>query len=80
MQRLKVITSYTGHARFLAECDEEPAGWIARQADIPSPYSYGPDHAVWAWGNRKVIIVETRHKRYEVFEVPPGMPVSQEQI
>jgi hypothetical protein len=70
LDRIKRIHSYTGKARYLAECDDTPFV-IARQADIPSPYAYSPDHVVYAYkGIQHVIIVETAHKRYDVFAVP----------
>ena len=74
MKRLRVITSHAGHARYLAGAAENPVGTIARQADIPSPYAYSSTHAVWRHAtDGAVIIVETRHRRYEVFAVPAGM-------
>lgn len=77
LNRIKVITGYAAHARFLAECEDEeflihPVGTIPRQSQIPSPYRYSPTHDVLGWNGRKVVIVETRHRRYEVFEVIDG--------
>jgi hypothetical protein len=85
MKRVKRITSGAGHARYLrtlvADCektglwDEGLAriiGYIPRQ-DIPScgrGYGYSPTHVVYhdpRYGN--VIIVETAHKRVDVFQV-----------
>ena len=74
-KRLKVVTSHVGFARFLAECAEEPVGEIPRIPEIPTPYAHSPAHVVWAWGEKKVIVAETRHKRYEVFEVPAGTAI-----
>ena len=73
MNRIKRISSHTGYARWLAETSKKPIGRIARQADIPSPYSYSPDHAVYLWNGKRVISVETAHKRYDVFELPADM-------
>lgn len=73
LKRIKRITSHAGHARFLAECDDEPAGAIPRQADIPSPYAHSPDWLVLRWGDRLVTVRETAHRRFDVFEVPQGM-------
>ena len=72
MKRIKVIIGYAASARFHANVSETPIGYIPRQP-IPSPYSYGPSHVVWNWTGRPIIIVETRHRRYEVFAVPPSM-------
>lgn len=74
LNRVKVITSHVGLARFLSEVSEEPIGEIPRREDIPSPYSYSPSWPVWQWGERRIIWSETRHKRYEVFDVS-GLPV-----
>jgi hypothetical protein len=80
VQRIKVITSHAGHARFLAECDgadgADIIGYIPRRTDIPSPYAYSATWAVYRWNGRNVIVRETSHKRYEVFAVTG--PVSQE--
>lgn len=76
VKKIKTITSYAGHARFLAECAEEPAGRIDRIPEIPSPYAYSPDWTVWDWNGTPVVIVETSHRRYEVFKVlGPVTPV-----
>jgi hypothetical protein len=75
MKRLKTITSHAGHARWLAEISEEPVGYIARASGIPSPYAFSASHPVWEWNGRTVFWVETRHKRYEVFEVPAGAAI-----
>ena len=72
MDRIKRINSYAGHARFLAEVNFG-IGKIPRQCDIPSPYAGGPDHIVHEWRGRKIIIVETGHKKYDVFSVPESM-------
>lgn len=70
LQRIKRITSHAGHARYLAECEDTPFV-IARQTDIPSPYAYSPEHTVYAFQSiQHVVIIETAHKRYDVFAVP----------
>jgi len=80
LTRVKVITSHAGKSRFLRETDDFPGatwvkGYVPRQKQIPSPYAYSPTDAVHAWQGRPIIIRETAHKRYEVFELPPDMPV-----
>ncbi len=72
MKKVKTITSHAGLARWLAEVSEEPVAWLARVQveEIPSPYRYSPVVAVYEWNGRKVAWFETRHRRYEVFEVP----------
>ena len=73
LKRIKRIRSHTGHARFLAECAEEPMGWIPCQPDIPSPYAYSQEWTVWEWQGRAVMIRETSHRCFDVFEVPEQM-------
>jgi hypothetical protein len=72
LKRLKTITSHTGHARWLAETSDDPTGYLARVQveEIPSPYCYSASVAIHEWNGRQVVCFETRHKRYEVFEVP----------
>ena len=69
LTRVKVITGYTNDARFYAELGEN-LGYIPRQGQIPSPYQYSPTHIVSEWRGKPVIHVETKHRRYEIFEVP----------
>ena len=69
LQRIQRMTSHSGHARCLAECDDTPY-CIARQADIPSPFAYSPTWNVYWYREQYVIIRETAHKRYDVFSVP----------
>ena len=76
MDRLKRITTYRGHAQFLASLARYGIGTIPRQPDIPSPYAYSDTHAVHVWKHSQIIIVETAHRRYDVFGVPPGVTVT----
>ena len=69
LQRVKRITSHAGYARFLAECEETTYS-LPRQTDIPSPYAYSPEWDVYRHQEQYVIIRETMHKRYDVFDVP----------
>jgi len=69
LRRLKRLTSHAGQARFLAACDDTPYE-IARRRDIPSPYASAPTHLVYRHEGRYVILVETAHRRYDVFLVP----------
>lgn len=78
LHRIKVLPGYAAHARFLydmATAGEtrperyDAIGSIPRQEHIPSPYAYSPVHSVYDWHGVPVVIVETRHRRYEVFRV-----------
>ena len=75
MKRIKRIRSHAGHARFLAEMPESDwfIGEIPWQKDIASPYAYSPTHCVMQWQDKRVIIVETSHKCFDVFELPNQM-------
>jgi hypothetical protein len=76
-KRIKRITSHTGHARYLATLDKdaEIVGEIPRI--VSSRYAYSPVHPVYRTRSGKhVFIVETAHKRYDVFEVPVGLKIS----
>jgi hypothetical protein len=77
MKKVKTITSHAGYGRWMAECMDEPVGYIARSqvAHIPSPYAYSPCRAVYEWNGKYVVSFETRHKRYEVFELPDDMKI-----
>lgn len=69
-RRVRVLNGYTAHARFLQEVSATPSGQIPRNQSIPSPYAYSPVHELFRWKDgRQVFIVETKHRRYEVFEV-----------
>lgn len=74
IDRVKRIRSHSGHAQFLAECAEDAVGHIERQLAIPSPYAYSPewpvlDHHQFGY----VVIRETSHRVFDVFEVPRSM-------
>lgn len=75
MKRIKTITSHVGLSRWLGETADEPIAWLARVQveDIPSPYVYSPSVQILDWNGKPVIYFETRHKRYEVFEVPANL-------
>lgn len=67
---LKSISSHSGYGRTIAEFDEEPVGYIPRVKSIPSPYMYSPTDIVWKWKGKNVIARETKHRYYQIFEVP----------
>ena len=71
-KRIKRITSHSGHARFLATLTDTQVV-TKRFAAIPSPYCYSPVHILYRDSEgRLVFIVETAHKRYDVFTLPDG--------
>jgi hypothetical protein len=49
-------------------------------ADIPSPYAFSPTHVVYhdVEMQRYIFVVETAHKRYDVFEVPSWIEMKQD--
>ena len=76
LKRIKTITSHAGLARFYAECDDAGEGkaiaYLARCQieEIPSPYRYSPTVTIGLWNGKRVVVFETRHRHYEIFEVP----------
>jgi len=78
MNRIRRITSHVGVSRYM-DTLEDIGFVIPRQAEIPSPYAYSPDHRVYRDDrSRLVFIVETAHKRYDVFEVPSNVTLTPE--
>ena len=75
MKKLKTMNSHAGLARWLAEVSEEPVAYVPRKAfaSVPSPYAYSSTKAVFRWNGKEVVWFETRHRHYEVFEVPAEM-------
>lgn len=83
--KIKTINSQAGIFRFLDECDEKEVGYVARKQvwHIPSPYAYSPVKRVLAWNGKtdglhwkkKIVWFETRHRHYEVFEIPDDFQV-----
>lgn len=70
--RLKTINSHKGMAQWHAEASDEPVGYISshHMKHIPSPHSYSPTNVVYKWNGKNVVAKETRHKHYEIHEVP----------
>jgi len=74
MKRLKTIKSYTGHARFIAETIPTRSYLARCQIEhIPSPYRYSPSVEILLWKGRDVVWFETRHRNYEVYQIPANM-------
>lgn len=74
LKRIKTITGYAPLARWLAEV-EDGTQFLARSQtlEIPSPYRYSPSVGIDRWNGKDVVWFETRHRRYEVYEVPASM-------
>jgi hypothetical protein len=74
---VKTIRSHAGHGRYLSETAKNPIAWLANvQCEgIPSPYSYSPSRPVWLneGTGQKVVIFETSHRCYQVFEISPQL-------
>jgi hypothetical protein len=71
VKRIKRITSHVGLSRYMASLDTTM--WVTpRIAAIPSPYAYSPTHTIYQDVLRNkpihVIIIETAHKQYDVFD------------
>ncbi len=68
--KIKRITSHVGVSRYLSGC-RETSRRIPRIPEIPSPYAYSPEHVLYVDSKgRDVFVVETAHKRYDVFLSP----------
>ena len=73
--RIKRITSHVGLSRYMATL-RDTNNTIPR-TDLPSPYAYSPTHLVYRDADDLLVfIVETAHKRYDVFRVPATSPLS----
>jgi hypothetical protein len=70
LRKIKTITSHAGHARFLAETDKGIVGEVARSVVPAEPYRFSLTKQVLSWRGRSVVVLETSHRRFEVFEVP----------
>jgi hypothetical protein len=78
---LKTIRSHAGYARLLGSADLERdpndpdmplvVRTIPRPDDIPSPYWFAHEWDVYRWKGRDVVIRETSHRCYQVFDVQP---------
>ena len=66
MKRVKRIRSHAGHARFLAECSETGR---TVPSSVRSPYHFTDRVAVYRYRGLDVIVVETAHRRFDVFAV-----------
>ena len=71
------LNSYRAHARFLAECGPELVGYIPRTTiNVKTPYYASPTLAVeYYQASHAVVILETAHRRWEVYELPPETPI-----
>ena len=73
LKRIRREKSHAGHARILSECSDNPVAYLARVQveEIPSPYAYSPSVCIWRYrDSQNVVVFETSHKVYDVFEVP----------
>jgi hypothetical protein len=78
IKRIKRINSHVGLSRYL-DTTRDTNQVTPRVREIPSPYAYSPTHTVYQdTEDRLVIVVETAHKRYDVFDVSAGFPMLEE--
>lgn len=78
MLLLKTVRSHAGIGRVRAEFSK-PIGFIPRVKSIPSPYASSPTDVVYEWKKTKVIVRETSHKVYQLFEVPVTETIYQDE-
>lgn len=67
IKKIKTIRSHTGVARFLAECDKSYIREIPRV--VKEPYCHSQTQCAYLYKNKEVIVAETKHRYYEVFEI-----------
>ena len=82
VRRIKRINSHAGYGRFCEDSGEFigeiPRSSVTFNGDkIPSPFSCGLTWAISEFDGMRVFVVETDHRRYDVFEIPEGFPVDQ---
>lgn len=68
---LKTARTYNGCTDLLNLVGPR-TGYIARQPQIPSPYSYSPEWFVYDYQGHKVVVRETAHKKFEIVAVDPA--------
>jgi hypothetical protein len=81
VKRIKRITSHVGLSRYMDTLDTTMLV-TPRIAAIPSPYAYSPTHTIYqvkGANPRHVIIVETKHKQYDVFDAS-NLPLQLEEV
>jgi hypothetical protein len=70
-KRLKRIISHVGLSRYMATL-ETTMLVTPRIAAIPSPYAFSPTHTIYQNNSGPkpihVIVIETAHKQYDVFD------------
>lgn len=76
MKKIKTVTGYTALARYMASLvstDGDVAdvvGYVVNRQEVATPYSYSPTRSVYQDdAGRLVVILETAHRRYEVFQM-----------
>lgn len=78
LPRIKRITSHVGVSDYFDSLLETNLV-TPRIPEIPSPYAYSSVHTVYQDDKgRMVIVVETAHKRYDVFDVSHHSPLVQD--
>jgi hypothetical protein len=79
LKKIKTLSSYAAHARFLNECTSDASGELkvvgeVAQSVVPkTPYAFSLTKTVYEWQGKPIVVLETSHRRYEVFQVEPQM-------
>ena len=68
LKRIRVLTGYTALARFRAGIPDDSKIIEVPRIPVHTPYAYSPTSLVEFWNGQPVVICETRHIRYEVFD------------
>jgi hypothetical protein len=78
--RIKRITSHVGISRYL-DTLRDTNHETKRFAAIPSPYAFSATHRVYRDPEGLLVfVVETAHKRYDVFSLPAGAELQPEAL
>ncbi len=74
-KRLLRLVGYAAHSRYLSTVDDRGfTQWIPRL--VHEPYRYSPSALVYDDPRRgKVFIAETKHRTYDVFQVPADQEI-----
>lgn len=72
--RLTTLVGYSALARYMARLPEDPLGEIPCTREYPAArYSFGPSYTVYGSPmGVGVVLIETAHRRFEVWTVDPA--------
>lgn len=69
LKPIKKLISYAAVGRFHAEVGDRIAE-TPRRPEIRSPYAYSPLWSVYSYKSKPVVLIETSHRNFVIYEVP----------